>query len=388
MNLTQDIIDNARALKDDLHRHPEASFKENYATALITKKMRELGLEIIDIGMPTGCAALLRGKNAHGRTAALRADIDAINSPDGNGYFHGCGHDFHTACLYGAAVVLTAMKNQLDGNVVFIFQPAEEVTQGAKAMLEHGLLEKLPCKPDIIFGLHNRPQIPSGKIILHRGPLMAGKTNFKITINGKTGHGGSPELCIDPIVASASLVTACQTIVSRNTCPLDACVCSICSIHSGTEENFAPETAVLTGSIRALKNEVRENAEKRLAGITKNICQAYNCSVKLELFPQMPSVINEKYFAIAQNAAQKALGKENVVDSDPCLGSEDFAIFTEKIPGIFYWLGSGFENEPCTPWHSKNFHTNDDAIQYGIRLHVESALCFFTAPEAVPQSCL
>lgn len=377
MKLTQDIIDNARALKEDLHRHPEASFKEYYTTELIKKKICDLGLEIIDIGMPTGCVAILRGKNSNGRTVALRSDIDAINSPDGNGYFHGCGHDFHTACLYGAAVVLSAMKNELNGNVVFIFQPAEEVTQGAKSMIEHGLLEKLPCKPDIIFGIHNRPQILAGKVVLHYGPLMAGKTNFKITITGKTGHGGSPELCIDPIVASASLIEACQTIVSRNTCPLDACVCSICSIHSGTEENFAPELSVLTGSIRALKNEVRKNAEEQLKVITQNICQAYDCSVNLELFPQMPSVINEKNFDIAQKAAQNALGNENVVDSDPCLGSEDFAVFTEKIPGIFYWLGSGFKNEECTPWHAKNFHTNDDAIQYGIRLHIESALCAF-----------
>ena len=194
------LLPELRSLKDDLHRHPELSFQETRTTALLKARLTGLGLELAELGMPTGAAALLRGGRP-GPTVALRADIDAIAQQEAPregarsevpGVMHGCGHDFHTACLWGAARLLSQRREALAGNVVFLFQPAEEITQGARAMLEHGLLEKLPARPRCLFGLHNRPELPAGTIAVMEGPVMAGKSHFTITLHGKAGHGGSP----------------------------------------------------------------------------------------------------------------------------------------------------------------------------------------------------
>lgn len=250
------LLPELRSLKDDLHRHPELSFQETRTTALLKARLTGLGLELAELGMPTGAAALLRGGRP-GPTVALRADIDAIAQQEAPregarsevpGVMHGCGHDFHTACLWGAARLLSQRREALAGNVVFLFQPAEEITQGARAMLEHGLLEKLPARPRCLFGLHNRPELPAGTIAVMEGPVMAGKSHFTITLHGKAGHGGSPHKCADVIVAASAVVSALQTVVSRSTDPLDSLVCSVLSIHAGTPENFVPDTLTMTAA--------------------------------------------------------------------------------------------------------------------------------------------
>lgn len=189
------------ALKNDLHRHPELSFQETRTTALLKEKLTALGLELIDLGMETGVVALLRG-SFPGKTVALRADIDAIaqqeprgaNASEIPGVMHACGHDFHTACLYGAALLLCEARESLHGNVVFLFQPAEEIAQGAAAMVAHGLWEKLPQVPGCVFGLHNRPELPCGQVAVMEGPVMSGKEHFEVTLHGVAGHGGSPQV--------------------------------------------------------------------------------------------------------------------------------------------------------------------------------------------------
>lgn len=367
-----------QALKNELHENPEASLAEYKTTARIRSLLEERGIELLDTGLATGVVGLLRGGQS-GKTVLLRADIDAILHPDNpEQYFHGCGHDFHTACLYGAACCLSGHREQLKGNVVLLFQPAEETTSGVRTLFEHGfdkLLERNGVKPDYVFGLHNRPEVPTGRIVVHEGELMAGKTNFRITINGKTGHGGSPHLCTDPIVAAAAFIDAVQTIVSRNTAPLDACVCSVCSIHSGTEDNFAPERAVLTGSIRALKNDVRRFAEERLCMLAENIGQAYGCRTEVELLPQVSSVINPAgMIELAREAAGMVVERENIVDSEPCLGGEDFSLLGERYPAFFFWLGSGGENGGQPAWHTRDFHTDDKALAFGGALLAACAL--------------
>lgn len=372
-----------RALKEDLHTHPELSFQEQRTTALLREKLDALGLEQIDLGMETGVVALLRGGRP-GRTVALRADIDAIAQREGAhggpvsltpGVMHGCGHDFHTTALYGAACLLAGQRSDLAGDVVFLFQPAEEITQGAQAMLDHGLLEKLPQRPSCLFGLHNRPELPAGTIAVMEGPVMAGKSHFTITLHGKSGHGGSPHKCTDVIVAAAAVVNALQTTVSRDTDPLDSLVCSVLSIHAGTPDNFVPDLLTMTGSIRFHQEQAHQHARKRLEELTCGVAAAYGCTAEVAFHPGVPATINSpEMTALARRAAVELVGQERVVSPRPDMGSEDFAVFAQHIPAFFYWLGSGFpgRDNPC--WHNECFSTDDSALPLAAALLARSAL--------------
>ena len=330
------LLPELTALKEDLHRHPELSWRERRTTALLRERLAALGLELIDLGMETGCAALLRGGRP-GPTVALRADIDAIvqETPEEGevvseapGVMHACGHDFHTAGLYGAARLLSAMRDGLAGNVAFLFQPAEETTGGARAMLAHGLWEKLPAKPACVFGLHNRPQLPTGTVAVQEGPLMSEKANFTVVLHGRTGHGGTPQKCVDVIVPAAAIVQAVQSIVSRNTAPEDPLVCAVCSIHAGTPENFAPDLLTMTGSIRAFSHETRMMAQTRLEAIVRDISAAYGCTSDFDCREAAPLLSNSPAMtALARRAAASVLGEDHIVGAAPEMSSEDFPEF-------------------------------------------------------------
>lgn len=372
-----------RALKDELHRHPELSFQEVHTTALLKEKLDGLGLERVDLGMETGVVALLRGAKPGG-TVALRADIDAIAQQEAphdgalsctDGIMHGCGHDFHTVGLCGAARLLAAQRETLAGNVVFLFQPAEEVTQGAQAMLDHGLLDKLPEKPRYLFGLHNRPELPTGTIAVMEGPVMAGKSHFTITLHGKSGHGGSPHKCTDVIVAGAAVVNALQTVVSRDTDPLDSVVCSVLSIHAGTPDNFVPDVLTMTGSIRFHQEWAHQKARRRLEELTTGVAAAYGCTAEVAFHPGVPATVNSpELTALARKAALELVKLDKVAAPRPDMGSEDFAVFGQHIPAFFYWLGSGFpgQSNPC--WHNEHFRTDDSALPLAAALLAQSAL--------------
>ena len=379
----QALYPELKALKDDLHRHPELSFQEKRTTAVLRERLAPLGLELIDLGMETGVAALLRGARP-GRTAALRADIDAIAQQEPAdlgvvsehpGMMHACGHDFHTACLYGAARLLCARREALAGDVVFLFQPAEEVTRGAQAMIDHGLWEKLPRRPDCLFGLHNRPELPRGQVAVLPGPIMAGKRHFTVTLRGVAGHGGSPHKCVDVIVPAAAIVQGVQAILSRNTDPMESLVCAVLSIHAGTPENFVPDTLVMTGSIRAHAQQVQDMACRRLEEICRGTAAAYGCTAELAFIPGVPITFNgPRMTALARRAAEAVAGPEQVVQPRPDLGSEDFAVFGQDVPSFFYWLGSGQPGGGSAPWHSERFRTDDDALPLGAALLAQSAL--------------
>lgn len=377
------MAEELRGFKDELHRRPELSFQEIRTTALLKQALTNLGLELIDLGMDTGTVALLRGGKPGG-TVALRADIDAIAQQEAphegvvsqvGGIMHGCGHDFHTIGLYGAAKLLARRRETLAGNVVFLFQPAEEVTQGAQAMLDHGLLDKLPERPRYLFGLHNRPELPTGTIAVMEGPVMAGKSHFTLTLHGKSGHGGSPHKCTDVIVAGAAVVNALQTVVSRDTDPLDSVVCSVLSIHAGTPDNFVPDTLTMTGSIRFHQEWAHQKACKRLEELTLGVAAAYGCTAEVAFHPGVPATVNSpKLTALARKAALALVEPDKVVSPRPDMGSEDFAVFGQHIPAFFYWLGSGFpgRDNPC--WHNEHFRTDDSALPLAAALLAESAL--------------
>lgn len=380
----QALAPELQSIKNDIHLHPELSFQEVRTTKIIQDQLLAMGLHLVDLGMETGAVAVLFG-GQEGPTVALRADIDAIEQqePADNGVvseepgkMHACGHDFHTTCLLGAAKILSERKEEIAGNVVFVFQPAEEITQGAQAMLDHGLWDKLPVpKPERIFALHTRPELPVGDIAAMEGPVMAGKSHFTITLHGKSGHGGSPHKCTDVIVAAAGVVNALQTVVSRNTDPLESVVCSVLSIHAGTPDNFVPDVLTMTGSIRAHGSQAHRHAEQRLQELTVGVSEAYGCTAQVEFHPGVPATVNSPEMTkIARRAAAAVVGEDHVVSPNPDMGSEDFAVFGQEVPAFFYWLGTGFpgQHNPC--WHNEHFRTDDEALPLGAALLAQSAL--------------
>ncbi len=364
-------IKTAENLAQILFEAPERSFGEYRTTEIIKQFITDRNLRLIDLGMPTGVLAYLDA--GCDTTVALRADIDAVDTDEGPK--HLCGHNYHAAALLGAVDMLTRIGNKLPHNVLFIFQPAEETTNGAKTMLEHGMMKLIPQLPVRLFGIHNRPEIPVGRIAVHQGTLMARKTNFILTYTGKTGHGGMPHLCLDPITAAAQFITAVQTVVSRSVDPLEAAVFSVCSIHAGTEDNLAPERAVLTGSARSLDDTVHEVMLNRAESIAKAAAEAMGVSWRLEWLPQVPAVVNaDKITGLAQTAAALTVGAENVTDTLPCLGSEDFAVFKEHIPSFFYWVGSGKKDGSSAGWHNPNFRVEPGYLNVAVPLLVNSVL--------------
>ena len=257
----------------------------------------------------------------------------------------------------------------------------EGTAGAARAMLEHGLLEKLPARPRCLFGLHNRPELPAGTIAVMEGPVMAGKSHFTITLHGKAGHGGSPHKCADVIVAASAVVSALQTVVSRSTDPLDSLVCSVLSIHAGTPENFVPDTLTMTGSIRAHDGAVHARAEQRLQMLAEGVSAAYGCTAQVTFQPGVPATVNSPALtALARRAAEALAGKANVLCPPPDMGSEDFAVLAREMPAFFYWLGSGFPGRANACWHSERFCTDDSALPLGAALLAQSALLGLDAP--------
>ena len=372
-----------RGLKDQLHRRPERSFEERHTTALLREILSALGLELVELGMETGVTAVLRGAHP-GPTVALRADIDAIPQQEPShpgacsqtpGVMHACGHDFHTAALCGAARLLSGRADSLSGNVVFLFQPAEEITQGAAAMVAHGLWDKLPARPQALFALHNRPELPAGQIAVMEGPIMAGKSHFTIVLHGVSGHGGSPHKCTDVIVAGAAVVNALQTIVSRDTDPLNSLVCSVLSVHAGTPDNFVPDLLTMTGSIRFHQEQAHQKAQQRLEALTTGIAAAYGCRAEVSFQPGVPATVNSPAMTVlARKAALALVPPGQLVAPAPDMGSEDFAILAQDVPAFFYWLGSGFPGQANPCWHSPQFRTDDSALPLGAALLAQSAL--------------
>ena len=362
----EELIDFRR----ELHMNPELSFKEYRTTEKIKEELKKLGIEILNLGMETGAVGLLRRKE-DGPTIALRADIDALPIKELNdvpyrsqvdGVMHACGHDIHTASVLGAAKILSKIRDQLKGNVMFVFQPAEEINKGAKMMVEKGLFTKV--RADMIFGLHNNPQIPWGKIAIKKGGLMAAVDTIRIKVKGKGGHGAIPNATRDPIVAASAMVMNLQTIVSRNVSPLDSAVVSIGTFHAGIANNVIPEIVEMTGTVRSFDPETRQMLPKRIKEILDYTAKAYRVDVELEYIFDLPAVYNSDEMAeLAYKAAEEIVGKDGIVEPVPTMGGEDFSIYMEKIPGFFFWLGVGNEEKGMNyVWHNPRFDGDERAI--------------------------
>ena len=371
--LMKEATDLAEKCRKVLHEMPERAFEEHETTAYIKEFCRAYPVTEIDLGMETGAVYWLDA--GCDETVAFRADIDAV--PTEKGPLHLCGHDAHTASLLDAMHFLCGLNGhgvrlpgqKLPYNVLFVFQPAEEGTRGAKAMLEHGLLEKAPQRPVRIFGIHNRPEVPCGDIVVHKGPLMSEKSVFRISIKGVAGHGSLPHKCVDPIVAASSLISSIQTIVSRNTDPFRPVICTVNSVRAGDPDIAVPSDAFITGYIRSFDHDTHLRMEERLARLAESTAGAYECRCELKITRMVPAVDNpEELYDIALKAAEAAAGKAHITDSAPSLASEDFAVYGKEIPAFFYWAGSGTPGRENAPWHDPAFRVDDDYLKSAVPL--------------------
>ena len=282
----RDWLDEFTAWRRDFHAHPELGFEEVRTSALVAERLASWGIEVHRGVGRTGVVGVLRNGNGQGRIG-LRADMDALPMPEANtfahrstieGKMHGCGHDGHTTILLAAARYLAETKN-FDGTVHFIFQPAEEGRGGAQAMLADGLFERFPC--DAVFGLHNRPGLPVGQFAIRPGPVMAGAVFFDIVVQGRGGHGARPEAAVDPVIAGAQIVSALQTIVSRNVGALDSAVISVTGFTAGEAYNVIPETATISGTARFFTREVGEQIEESMRRVAEGVAAGFGATASL-----------------------------------------------------------------------------------------------------------
>jgi hippurate hydrolase len=333
--------------------------------------LQEWGCEVHRGLGKTGVVGSLRIGNST-RSIGLRADMDALPILEANafehrsqndGKMHACGHDGHTTMLLGAAKYLAATRN-FDGQVHFIFQPAEEGIGGAKAMIDDGLFEQFPC--DAIFGMHNRPGLPVGKFAVRSGPTMAGGAFFDIDITGKGAHGARPESGVDSVVVAAHLTAALQTIVSRNTKPVDTAVVSVTQIHSGDAYNVIPQTARLSGTVRAFSNEVMAMVERQMKQLAKGVAAGFGATAEVDFRATFAPTINDADEAeYAARICNELVGEDNVERNPPLImASEDFSYMLEKVPGCYLNIGNG-EGEGACEVHNPSYDFNDAALPLG-----------------------
>ncbi len=362
-------------LRRDLHAHPELAFQENRTASVVAEKLASWGIEAHRGLAKTGVVGLVRGKkNASGRAVALRADMDCLpiheaGSPPHRsrheGRMHACGHDGHTAMLLGAARYL-AQTRRFDGTAVLVFQPAEESGGGGQAMLQEGLFERFPA--DEVYALHNWPLLPPGKIAVRAGPVMAATDEIRITVRGRGGHAAVPQLAVDPVLAAAQVVSALQSIASRNVNPLDAVVVSVCSVETSQlgAFNVIPEHVKLLGTVRSFKPQTRDLAEKRVKEIATKVCEALGASAEVLYNRGYPATVNsEREAAFAARVGERVFGAGNVItDAEPTMGGEDFSYLLQARPGAYIWLGQGGGPLGCF-LHNPSYDFNDEVIPLG-----------------------
>ncbi|MES9698411.1 MULTISPECIES: M20 peptidase aminoacylase family protein [Bacillus] len=355
--LTEKLI----SIRRHLHEYPELSYEEFETTKAIKNWLEEANITINDSNLETGVIAEISG-NKNGPVVALRADIDALPIQEETdlpytskiqGKMHACGHDFHTAAILGAAYLLKEKEASLNGTVRLIFQPAEESSNGACKVIEAGHLRGVQA----IFGMHNKPDLPVGTIGIKEGPLMAGVDRFEIEIHGVGTHAAVPDAGVDPIVASAQIVMALQTIVSRNISSSHNAVVSVTNIHSGNTWNVIPEKAILEGTVRTFQAETREKIPALMERIIKGVSDALGVKTEFRFYPGPPAVQNDKVLTdLSVQVAEKM--NLNVISPTPSMAGEDFSFYQQEIPGSFVFMGTSGTHE----WHHPAFTVDEKAL--------------------------
>lgn len=380
-NLDQTIArtkDELVGIRKDLHRFPEVGFQEYRTAAKVAEYLKKLGLEVVTGIGGTGVIGVLRGRN-EGPTIAFRVCLDALAMDErsgveyvseNKGVFHGCGHDGNMTMALGAANVLSQYREQLSGNVKFIFQPSEEETGGAAEVIKAGGLKN----PDVdaIITPHNWHGIKEGVLVVKPGPVLASSDVFHLDIIGKPGHGAYPHLAVDPIVVVAEVISALQYIVSREIDPVKAAAITIGKIHGGTAVNIIPETVGLDGTVRAFEPEVRDFVQVRIEGIVRGITQAARADYKLAYRRIMPPVNNDERLASRVNKVLRDAFEPGVVTDEftPEMGCEEFSLFQQEVPGLFLFIGKDKDGHDVVPLHAPHYVFNDDILVHGVK-----ALC-------------
>ncbi|WP_343498660.1 M20 aminoacylase family protein [Achromobacter denitrificans] len=371
-----ELLRKMRDWRRDIHAHPETAFCEFRTSDLVARELAQVGVVVHrGLGGTGVVGTLARGE---GPVIGLRADMDALDMQELGeathrstiaGKMHGCGHDGHTAMLLGAAHHL-AGDTGWRGTLHFIFQPAEEHAGGGLAMVRDGLFEKFPC--DAVYALHNSPNLPFGVVSTRVGTVMANCDTYEITVTGKGCHAAQPEQGVDPIVAAAQVVSAMQTIVSRNVKATDALVLSITQIHAGDTWNVVPNSVLLRGSCRTLTAATRDLAERRLREVCAGVATTSGAAIGVEYFRGYPACVNtEAEVRLAARAAARVVGAEQVDTACvPRMGSEDFAYMLEQRPGAYVFVGAARAGDN-PPVHNPYYDFNDDILPLGARYWVE-----------------
>ena len=364
-----------RDIRRDIHAHPELAFQESRTSQIVADRLASWGIEVHRGLAKTGVVGVVHGKrSASGRAVGLRADMDCLPMHETGsvpyksrhaGRMHACGHDGHTTMLLGAGRYLAETRN-FDGTAYLIFQPAEEGGGGGQVMVQEGLFERFPANE--VYAVHNWPGLPPGKMSVRPGPVMAATDEVQITVRGKGGHAAMPHLTVDPVVVSAHVISALQTIASRNANPLDSIVVSVCSMETSQTGvfNVIPDFVKLIGTVRTFRPETRDLAESRIKQIVGGIAGSLGGSAGIEYKRGYPSTINtEREALFAARVGEHVFGKENVVtDAEPTMGGEDFSFMLQARPGAYVFLGQGGGPTGCF-LHNSGYDFNDEVIPLG-----------------------
>ncbi|MCJ7580881.1 MAG: amidohydrolase [Candidatus Aminicenantes bacterium] len=361
----------------DFHRHPEVAFQETRTSQVLKKFMENQGIPVT-VFAKTGLRGVLKGQSG-GKTVALRADIDALPlKEEGDKEFisknpeaaHACGHDGHMAILMGVIQALAKWRDRLPGDIVFLFQPSEErIPGGAKAMIEEGALEGV----DAIFGLHLWQPLPTGKVGIIKGPMMAQPDVFTIHVKGKGGHGSMPQQTVDTILVASQIVVNCQSIVSRNIDPLKPAVVSFGTVEGGTIYNIIPGEVTLTGTVRSFDPEIQRLIEQRLKDVVKATCETFGAQADIKYEQGYPALVNDPEMVdFVREVLNRTLGEDRFEHIDPVMGGEDFSYFLQKVPGAFLFFGVGSGRN--YPHHHPAFDLDETALPDAAKLLAALAL--------------
>jgi len=363
------------AMRRHLHAHPELSYKEFETAKFVAAQLRSYGIEPSEGVATTGIVALVKGKNPDKKTIALRADMDALPIEEANnvsykstcpGVMHACGHDVHTSSLLGTAKILNAVKAEFEGTVKFIFQPGEEKNPGgASYMIRDGALQN-PA-PTSIIGQHVMPLVPVGKVGFREGMYMASSDEIYLKVVGKGGHGAAPELAIDPVVIASHIIIALQQIISRNASPRQPTVLTFGRIIGEGATNIIPNEVNIAGTFRALNEEWRKSGLEKITKMAQSIAEGMGGKCEVTISHGYPYLENNPVLTRSiRQAAEMYVGKENVVDIELTLGSEDFAYYSHIVPASFYRLGTRNEAKGITSYvHTPTFDIDEDALKIG-----------------------
>jgi amidohydrolase len=367
------------------HQYPELSNQEFQTTRFIKSEMARHKIRILPLKMKTGTVGLLNSRMK--RAIAIRTDLDALSIQEATslafksrnqGIMHACGHDIHMAVVLGTAILLNKLKDSIPAAVKFIFQPSEEMPPGGAAdMIKAGVLKSPPV--EMIFGLHTDPSVPTGKIGLRDGPIMASVTDFDITVIGKGGHAARPHIAVDAVVVAAEVVDAMQKIVSREINPLKPIVITFGSIEGGTARNVIAEKTVLRGTARTLSPDSLQRIPALIRRTVDGICRARGAKYELDFIAQYPVLSNHKMAnLIFADACRDIFGKNRIIESPQSMGGEDFAFYLEKVPGAMFRLGVKNNRIGANrPWHASDFIADERSIFFGTALLSWSVLKYF-----------